>query len=175
MAAPPRGEPGEPARAEPSRRRVRQQKRESMARQPLTTDDEYRLLCGMSAYLDAVSAAAAVGPESRTMDLDGPVSAYLALDGQLAAHPGRDTALVWDERHGWSFAIETHSGEDLLVIASLGGELLPSPDRVREFVRAVRARTQPAPPPAPPDLSRDRADLIACLLGYRTPPAPLGH
>ncbi|WP_370937155.1 DUF6292 family protein [Amycolatopsis sp. cg13] len=138
-----------------------------MTLQPLTADHEYRLLCGMSAYLDAVSAAVGVGPESCTMDLDAPMSAYLALDGQLAVHPGRDTALVWDERHGWSFTIETHSGEDLLVVAYLGGELVPSPSRVREFVRAVRGRARRTPPPAPPDLSSERADLIARLLGYR--------
>ncbi|WP_409464661.1 DUF6292 family protein [Amycolatopsis sp. GA6-003] len=140
-----------------------------MTVQSLTTDHEYRLLCGMSAYLDAVSAAAGVGPESTTMDLDAPMSAYLALDGRLAVHPGRDTALVWDERHGWSFTIETHSGEDLLVVAYLGGELVPSPSRVREFVRAVHARTRRASPPAPPDLSGDRDDLLGLLLGYRAP------
>lgn len=138
-----------------------------MTVQPLTTDHEYRLLCGLTAYLDAVSAAAGVGPESCTIDLDSPMSAYLALDGHLSVHPGRDTALLWDERHGWSFAIETHSGEDLILVACLGGELVPAPTRVREFVHTVRARTQRTPPPAPPDLSQGRADLIALLLGYR--------
>ncbi|MBN9743242.1 MULTISPECIES: DUF6292 family protein [unclassified Amycolatopsis] len=140
-----------------------------MSGQQATTDDEYLLHCGMSGYLDAVSVAAGVGPESATMDLDSPMSAYLALDGQLAVHPGRDTALVWDERHGWSFTIETHSGEDLLVVAYLGDDLVPPPSRVREFVRAVRALTRRTPPPAPPELNRGRADLLARLLGYRTP------
>lgn len=145
-----------------------------MTAQPLTTDSEYRLLCAMSAYLDAVSAAAGVGSESCTIDLDPPMSAYLALDGQLSVHPGRDTALAWDERHGWSFTIETHSGEDLLVVAYLGGELVPPPSRVREFVRAVRARTRRTPSPAPPDLSRSRAELVGLLLGYRAPHTLLG-
>ncbi|MGW7534957.1 DUF6292 family protein [Amycolatopsis sp. NPDC054798] len=146
-----------------------------MTVQPTTTDHEYRLLCGMSAYLDAVSAAAGVGPESCTMDLDAPVSAYVALDGQLAAHPGRDTALVWDERHGWSLTIETHSGEDLIVVDCLGGELVPSPSRVRDFVRSVRSRTERTTPPAPPDLSRERTELITRLFGYWTPQALSGR
>ncbi|UKD57392.1 MULTISPECIES: DUF6292 family protein [Amycolatopsis] len=135
----------------------------------MTTDHEYRLLCGMSAYVEAVSAAVGVGPESCTLDLDSPMSAYIALDGQLAAHPGRDTALIWDERHGWSLTIETHSGEDLLVVACLGGELVPPPSRVRDFVRTVSARTQRAPSPAPPDLRRERTDLLCRLLDYWTP------
>ncbi|MGW4394149.1 DUF6292 family protein [Amycolatopsis nivea] len=140
-----------------------------MSVQHLTTDHEYRLLCGMSGYLDAVSVAAGVGPESSTIDFDSPMSAYLALDGQLAVHPGRDTALVWDERHGWSFTIETHSGEDLLVVAYLGDDLVPPPSRVREFIRTIRARTRRTPSPAPPELNRGRADLLARLLDYRTP------
>ncbi|WP_020658850.1 DUF6292 family protein [Amycolatopsis benzoatilytica] len=141
---------------------------------PMNTDHEYRLLCGMSAYLEAVSTAAGVGPESCTLDLDRPMSAYIALDGELPAHPGRDTALVWDERHGWSFTIETHSGEDLLVVAYLG-ELVPSPGRVRAFVRANRARTTRTRPPEPPDLSSDRLDLISRLHGYWTPQSLLGR
>jgi hypothetical protein len=61
-------------------------------------------------YLDTVAAVLGVGLESTTIDLDTPVSAYLALDHHLPAFPGRDLALLGDEEHGWSAAIETHSG-----------------------------------------------------------------
>ncbi|GAB3721965.1 hypothetical protein GCM10027598_36260 [Amycolatopsis oliviviridis] len=57
-----------------------------------------------------------VGLESRTVDNDSPVSAYVALDHRLPSHPDRDRALPWDEAHGWAIAIETHSGEDLVII-----------------------------------------------------------
>lgn len=57
----------------------------------------------------------------------------------MPSHIGRDTALLWDERRGWAFAAETHSGENLLVLAYLGGELVPAPARVHGFVTAIRA------------------------------------
>lgn len=121
-----------------------------MTVQIVHVDEENRLLNEISAYVAEVSSAAGVGPESCTLDLDRPMSAYIALDGRLAAYPGRDTALVWDERHGWSFTVETHSGEDLLVVAYLGGERVPPPGAVREFLRTVRARTRHSEPPTPP-------------------------
>ncbi|HWD06143.1 MAG TPA: DUF6292 family protein [Amycolatopsis sp.] len=139
-----------------------------MSTQLMNTEDEYRLLCGLSGYLAAVSAAAGVGPESCTLDFDSPISAYIALDGHIAAHPGRDTALVWDEHHGWSFMIETHSGEDLLVVAYLGDELAPPPGRLREFLRNVRARTRRVALSLPPDFGGDRATLADRLHGYWT-------
>ncbi len=107
---------------------------------PLLTgiDRDHRLRSGLTGYLAAVSAAVGVGEEPCTVDLDAPASAYIALDLRLPRHPGRDTALLWDERHGWAFAVETRSGEDLLVLGYLGVELVPAPARVRGFVAAVR-------------------------------------
>ncbi|MEV4602959.1 DUF6292 family protein [Amycolatopsis sp. NPDC049253] len=114
----------------------------------------------------AVSAAVGVGVESCTVDLDDPVSAYVALDVRLRRRPGRDTALVRDERHGWSFAMETHSGEDLLVLAYLGGEVVPEPIAVRRFVAGVRS-ADAVPVPVPPEPGGDRGELVARLLRYR--------
>jgi hypothetical protein len=136
---------------------------------PLLTgiDREYGLLCGLTGYLAAVSAAVGVGEESCTVDVDAPVSAYLALDARPARHPGRDTALLWDERYGWSFAMETHSGEDLLVLAYLGGDLVPGPARVRGFVAAVRSPGGPDAAPVPPDVVGGPADVLSRLARYR--------
>ncbi len=90
-------------------------------------------------YLAEVTGALGVGLESCTVDNDSPVSAYVALDEQLPGHPGRDVALLWDEIHGWSVAIETHSGEDLIVLRYLGGQtVVPPPARVARFVAALR-------------------------------------
>uniref|UniRef100_UPI0035E4303C DUF6292 family protein n=1 Tax=Amycolatopsis pithecellobii TaxID=664692 RepID=UPI0035E4303C len=66
--------------------------------------------------LRKVTDALGIGLESCTVDHDSPVSAYVALDGRLPHYPDRDVALLWDERHGWAAAIETHSGEDLIVL-----------------------------------------------------------
>ncbi|MGW5714804.1 DUF6292 family protein [Amycolatopsis sp. NPDC003865] len=136
---------------------------------PLLTgiDRDHGLRSGLTGYLAAVSAAVGVGAESCTVDLDDPASAYIALDVRVPSHHGRDTALLWDERHGWAFAAETHSGEDLLVLAYLGGELVPAPARVRGFVAAVRAAGGASGVPVPPDLRGDRGALVERLRRHR--------
>ncbi|MGX7827967.1 DUF6292 family protein [Actinokineospora sp. 24-640] len=119
---------------------------------------------GLRGYLAAVGARLGVGLESCAVDLGPPLSAYLALDHRLPGHPDRDTALLWDERHGWSAAVETHSGEDLIVVAYLGPDPVPHPDTVARFVTALRGghRGRTEPPPHAGDLA-DR------LTPYRAP------
>lgn len=136
---------------------------------PLLTgiDRDHGVRGGLTGYLAAVSAAVGVGAESCTADLDDPASAYIALDVRLSRHPGRDMALLWDERHGWAFAMETHSGEDLLVLAYLGGELVPAPARVRRFVAAIRAAGGASGDSVPPDLRGDRRELLERLRRHR--------
>lgn len=117
-------------------------------------------------YLADVTGALGIGLESCTVDHDAPVSAYIALDGQLPAFPGRDVALLWDELHGWAAAVETHSGEDLIVIRYLGGpSVAPPASRVAEFAAAVRDADHRIGCLAPPRI-RDLgspADLDAVL------------
>lgn len=105
----------------------------------------------LHAYAGAVVEALTSGPYGRsrtgatgpgaqyTCDTTGtPVSAYIALDGHLPTFPDRDFALVWDERHGWGGAIETHSGEDLIIVSYLGGsDPTPDPDDVARFARQL--------------------------------------
>jgi ethanolamine utilization microcompartment shell protein EutL len=86
-------------------------------------------------YLATVASGLGVGLESSTLDIDAPVSAYLAVDHKAAAYPERDVALLWDERGGWSIAVETHSGEDLIVLAAMdAAEVAPPADDVVAFV-----------------------------------------
>ena len=100
------------------------------------------------AYLRAVAERLGVGIESCTVDIDPPASAYLAVDGHAPNHPGRDLALLWDERHGWSAAVET-PGEDLRVLGYLGGlRAVADPDEVAGFVAAVRDGWSPSMRPA---------------------------
>ena len=120
-------------------------------------------------YLADVTRALGIGLESCTVDHDTPVSAYVALDGHLPAYPDRDVALLWDEIHGWAAAIETHSGEDLIVIRYLGGpSVAPPASRVAEFAAAVRDDDHRIGCLAPPEIRTlgTRADLDAVLRDY---------
>lgn len=104
---------------------------------------------GLRRYIGNVAAALGVGLESCVIDSTTPASAYVALDVRLPRFPGRDLALLWDERFGWSAAVEAHCGEELLVLAYRGGELLATPKDVTRFVtdlRANRSTGTSAPP-----------------------------
>ncbi|OLT48943.1 hypothetical protein BJF85_10765 [Saccharomonospora sp. CUA-673] len=108
----------------------------------------------LHAYAAAVTEAVP-GAAQYTCDAAGtPVSAYIALDGHLPTFPDRDFALVWDERHGWGAAIETHSGEDLIMVSYLGGaDPVPDPATVGRFARQLLAGGSPGQPD-PPDSDR---------------------
>ncbi|WP_370964378.1 DUF6292 family protein [Amycolatopsis sp. cg9] len=104
----------------------------------IPTGHPHPALTALWTHLAEVTAALGIGPESCTVDHDSPVSAYVALDERLPGYPGRDVALLWDEVHGWAAAVETHSGEDLIVLRYLGGPtIVPPPGDVARFVRAL--------------------------------------
>lgn len=91
-------------------------------------------------YLATVAGALGIGMESCALDVDTPVSAYFAVDHKVAAYPDRDVAVLWDERRGWSVAMETHSGEDLILLAELASDTArPPADVVARFVAKVCA------------------------------------
>ncbi|UVS81421.1 DUF6292 family protein [Actinokineospora sp. UTMC 2448] len=121
---------------------------------------------GLRGYLAAVGDRLGIGLESCAVDLGPPLSAYLAVDQRLPDHPDRDAALLWDERHGWSVAVETHSGEDLIVVGYLGPDPLPRPDAVARFLRdaARGARCRTDPPDADPDALDRLVDYRAVAL-----------
>ncbi|MGW4490028.1 DUF6292 family protein [Amycolatopsis sp. NPDC004368] len=130
------------------------------------SDREYAFLCGLSGYVAAVSAAMGVGEASCTTDLDPPLSAYIALEMRLPQHSDRDVALLWDERHGWSVAIETNSGEDLLVVAYAGAQLVPEPARLSLFLaELIRGDAQVLT--AAPELEGPEERLLTSLQRYR--------
>jgi Family of unknown function (DUF6292) len=126
---------------------------------------------GLHHYTDRVARALGLANHGTYISLEPPLNAYIALDRRLATHPDRDVALLWDERHGWSIAVETHGGADLLVLGYLGGEILPAPDVVAGLVRrglaGDRADTSTTPP------TRPAADLRARLAEYVDLEAPL--
>ncbi|MEV8614768.1 DUF6292 family protein [Amycolatopsis sp. NPDC051373] len=122
----------------------------------------------LTAYLRAVTAELGIGLESCTLDHATPLSAYLALDQRHPSYPDRDFALLWDEERGWAAAIETHSGEDLIVVRHLGTTVAPRPGEVARFVAAVLADDHTLGTPDPVRLrSAGRADELATLLSGR--------
>ncbi|MFE2754534.1 DUF6292 family protein [Actinosynnema sp. NPDC059335] len=88
-------------------------------------------------YVRRVSAEIGLTGECSCVQSEPRATAYLALDGRLPGIPDRDVALLWDERHGWAAAIETHSGEDLIIQARFGPDLVPSPRAVARWVEGL--------------------------------------
>ncbi|WP_326958826.1 DUF6292 family protein [Amycolatopsis sp. NBC_01286] len=124
-------------------------------------------LTALWGYLADVTTALGIGPESCLVDHDTPVSAYVALDEQLPGYPGRDVALLWDETRGWAAAIETHSGQDLVVVRYLGGPTItPAPEHVARFVTALQEDDHRVGRLDPPDL-RTAAGLAELATALR--------
>jgi hypothetical protein len=124
-------------------------------------DLDYWFADGMRRYLAAVAAELGVGLESCAIDTLVPAAGYVALDPRLARFPDRDFALLWDERHGWSAAVEDTNGDDLIVLSYLGGELLPTPAELARFVTAVHAEDHTVGELEAPQLGEPGADREA--------------
>lgn len=90
-------------------------------------------------YMQRVAAGLGVEPESTWCEVDSPANAYIALEERAPHRRQHDMALVWDEQHGWAAAVETHSGEDLMVLAYFGEDSLPAPAEVVAFTKLVLA------------------------------------
>lgn len=119
-------------------------------------------------YISEVARALGVGPESTTVDPTTPASAYVALDGRVPGFPDRDLALLWDERHGWSAAVETHSGEDLLIMSYMDPTHgpAPSPRVLARFVAALRAGEHIGRVDPPDPCGHDRCHLNDLLAAH---------
>ncbi|MEU0532709.1 DUF6292 family protein [Amycolatopsis tolypomycina] len=132
----------------------------------IDTDLEFWFQRGLRAYLGEVARALGFGLESCTVDVDVPVSAYVAVDWRLRRFPERDVALLWDEVHGWAVAVEAACGEDMIVLSYLGGDdVLPPPREVVRFLTALRAGVQVSAGPGSPVLRRAgrHQELLALL------------
>jgi hypothetical protein len=127
---------------------------------------------GLRQYLLAV--ANELGVPAWFCEVEVPAAAYLALEHRLVRFPEYETALLWDERDGWAAAVESATGEDVVVLAYLGEDLLPSPATVAAFVRDLHEGGYPGRPD-PPDFRKPgtadgfderlaaRAGQTACL------------
>ena len=120
---------------------------------------------GLQRYVRLVGKALGLRGECSYVQADEIAHAYIALDGHHPRFPGHDVALVWDERRGWSVAVETHSGEDLLVVGHYGRDALPAPRVIAAWTRQVleQGRTEPAHEPV------DMAGVRRRLAVYAAP------
>ncbi|WP_147397392.1 DUF6292 family protein [Amycolatopsis panacis] len=96
---------------------------------------------GLRRYTARIAAAVGAGAEAAWCEWADAPSAYIALDQRLPNHPDRDAALIWTAERGWAVAMETGCGEDLLITASLSGDVLAAPETVATWLRAVLTGT----------------------------------
>ncbi|NUT53280.1 MAG: hypothetical protein HOV94_39245 [Saccharothrix sp.] len=90
------------------------------------------------AYVSEVTRAIGLSGECSCVQSDGSrLGAYLAVDGHLPGFPDRDVALLWDERRGWSVAVESDSAEPPFVLAALRGPVTPEPATVARWVDSL--------------------------------------
>lgn len=122
----------------------------------LTIDFDDSAVRQVRRYVREVVAGLGLRGDSSCVETQPRVGAYVALDGRLPDFPDHDVALLWNERTGWSAAVEDRLGE-LVEVERLNGDPRPSPGAVVSWVRgllhgvspAVRSRPRWSPRPAP--------------------------
>ncbi|WP_051773022.1 DUF6292 family protein [Saccharothrix sp. NRRL B-16314] len=135
-------------------------------------DFDDALVLGLRGYVRLVTEEVGLSGECSYVHAD-PAAAYLALDGRLPGFPDRDVALLWDEDGGWSVAVETHSGEDLIVCAYFGADILPPPAAVARWVRGLlRGERRPTSRPGKRKVHGDLVRLVAPYATALLVPAP---
>ncbi|MCE6998817.1 DUF6292 family protein [Saccharothrix sp. S26] len=124
------------------------------------SDDSAVISLGLARYVRAVAEEVGVPPEGTEFEVSDTATAYLGLEG-----PGPDLMLLWNERRGWSIAVETDPAEKPITLAHFGPPLVPPPGEVARFVRDVLAG-KPGGPEPDPDARQDRHELAARLREY---------
>ncbi len=116
----------------------------------------------LAGYVRQVAEAVGVPLDAVTHEVTDTATAYLGLACGAVGRPHRDLMLVWDERLGWSVAIEPRGNDHPPVIRHLRGHIAPPPGTVAQFVTDVlggHRDGQLSPVPA----QLDRAALAAHL------------
>jgi hypothetical protein len=125
---------------------------------------------GLDRYVSLVADALGLAATAYYTESQPPVHVYLALDARFPDFPDRDTALTWDERHGWAGAVESISGDDLVVVAYLGHDILPPPHLVARFARDLTAGRDPGQSTPPGFRTPDTDDDLPQRLAAYSPP-----
>ena len=124
---------------------------------------------GLRRYVGLVTEDLGYTGHAFHVQTEAPVGAYLPLDERMPAFPDRDVALLWDERHGWCGAIETASGDDLIVVSYLGTDVLPAPRVVARFATELIAGSGPGQAEPPAFRTLDAQDDLAARLARYAP------
>ena len=103
----------------------------------MNTDPFGRPARGLGRYVRAVADELGLPPVCATYELDVPTTAYIALEHRSRRYRGHELMLVWHEEHGWAVAVETDPGDPSIVLAYVGGRVLPRPDVLAASVRAL--------------------------------------
>ncbi|WP_235998664.1 DUF6292 family protein [Qaidamihabitans albus] len=89
---------------------------------------------GLKRYVELVADELRM-PPAFCVDVDDyRATVYFALEERVPRYPDRDLALLWDEENGWAIGVESGCGEDIIVLAYLGGDIVPAPSLVARFV-----------------------------------------
>lgn len=91
----------------------------------------------LAGYVRRVAEQIGVPLDAVTHEVTDTATAYLGLTSSATEHPRRDLMLVWDERLGWSVAIEPRGNDHPPVIRRLRGHIAPPPAAVAQFVADV--------------------------------------
>lgn len=123
---------------------------------------------GLRRYVCLVAEALGVGQGCCYVQLESPVHAYVPLDDRLPRLPGSDVAATWDATQGWAVGVEDGIGPDVVLLSHLGGDLLPAPAIVAEFVTGFLAGEPFGEPQqaGPADDLTDRLAAYAALGGH---------
>ncbi|MBH0122263.1 DUF6292 family protein [Rhodococcus sp. HM1] len=103
---------------------------------------------GFTRYIEQVAQELGIPEGKWAARDDGAWEAYVGIP-ELELYPGREVALVWTPDEGWALAVETGSGEDMILAGYLGSTRVPPPSAVRAFMDRLRhdggaLRTTPA-------------------------------
>jgi hypothetical protein len=96
-------------------------------------------------YLLAVAGTLGLDARACAINPRRPARGYLAVNIALARFSGRDLALSWDERYGWSAIVESDFGQHVTTIARLKGDTMPDPAAVQAFVDDLVAESRKRP------------------------------
>ena len=106
----------------------------------------------------------------RLIDCDvreSPATVVVLLDAVVPSFPDLDWLLTWDEVNGWASRVRTDEHGATVALSFLGQAVLPSPDQVGRFVRAVIDDEQPGRLTPPEFRAPDAPDDLEMLLSAR--------
>ncbi|KAA0019459.1 DUF6292 family protein [Antrihabitans cavernicola] len=87
-------------------------------------DDSFRV------YVESIAAAVGSGTEHCYCSPCKREAYVVVCTRSENAFPGREVALIWDADNGWGLAVETYSGEDMILLGRTDAEPMPTPDTV---------------------------------------------